>query len=209
MSLWTLFDGGHSIPQAKTVGQKLALRVGTYLATRHAGVDLGANVRISPDARIHPRGGKIHIGSDSIIAPGAMIQGSVEIGSNCTIQSGTILVGYGDSPDAEGGIRIGNGVRIAPFVQAIGANHRFDNPGIPIARQGMDYKSIEIEDNVWVGGRVIIMAGVTVRSGAILAAGAVVTKDVAPNTIVGGVPARPIKIRPNCAVPPTISPESQ
>lgn len=57
----------------------------------------------------------------------------------------------------------------------------------------MTFKPIRIEDKVWFGANVTICPGVTIGEGAIVAAGAVVTKDVAPRTIVGGVPAKFIK----------------
>src|SRR5690606_15263855 len=114
---------------------------------------------------------------------------------HCSVQTGTILIGYGSRTEPTGPIRIGNHVRIAPFVQMIAADHRFADTDRPIASQGLEHKPITIEDDVWVGGRVIVTAGVTVGRGSILAAGAVVTRDVPPYSIVGGVPARLIRSR--------------
>ena len=57
----------------------------------------------------------------------------------------------------------------------------------------MTFKPIHIEDKVWLGANVTILQGVTIGEGAIAAAGAVVTKDVEPKTVVGGIPAKLIK----------------
>ena len=105
------------------------------------------------------------------------------------------MVGYGDPGDTEGLIKIGNNVRIAPNVMIISANHVFDNTDIPICEQGMDVKPITIEDDVWVAGRVNIMAGVTIGKGSVIGAGSVVTKDIPPYSVAVGVPAKVIKTR--------------
>lgn len=191
MSFWIWVEGGNSMPQSKTWRQRLSLWVGRKLATRHKGVSIDPTALISPEARIHPRGSKIRIGMKNTVAPGAIIQGNVSLGDHCSVQTGTMIIGAGE----QGPIRIGNYVRIAPFVQMIATNHRFADPDKTIHSQGMDPAPITIEDDVWVGGRVIITAGVTVGRGSVLAAGAVVTKDVAPYSVVGGVPAKFIKSR--------------
>nr|WP_328813646.1 DapH/DapD/GlmU-related protein [Rhodococcus sp. NBC_00297] len=75
-------------------------------------------------------------------------------------------------------------------------NHKFERRDLPIREQGETRQCVDIGDDVWVGSNVTILAGVKVGNGAIVAAGAVVNKDVAPFTIVGGVPAKQIGIRP-------------
>lgn len=195
MSFWTWFDGGESMPPARTWRQRLALRFGRHLATRHGHVIIDPTARVSPDARIHPRGGSIRIGARSTIAPGVTLQGNVDIGDNSSVQTGTILIGYGDRETRAGLITLGDDVRVAPFVQMIAGNHNFADLTRPIAGQGLTPEPITIEDDVWVAGRVIITAGVRVGSGSILAAGAVVTKNVAPRSIMGGVPAKLLRLR--------------
>lgn len=195
MSLWIWIDGGKSILQSATRRQRFALWFGRHLATRNGHTAIDPTSRISPDARIHPRDGRITIGPNCDVASGTIVQGNVELGENCSIQTGSILIGYGTREDPSGQIKIGNDVRIAPFVQMIAANHRFEDTSHPIKDQGMAPKPITIEDDVWVAGRVIITAGVTIGRGSILAAGAVVTKNVVPWSIVGGVPAKLIRSR--------------
>jgi acetyltransferase-like isoleucine patch superfamily enzyme len=88
-------------------------------------------------------------------------------------------------------VRIGKYVLIAHEVSIQGGDHRFDVPGTPIcfaARPEMP--ETVIEDDVWIGHRAIVVAGVRIGRGAVVGAGAVVTKDVEPYAIVGGVPAR-------------------
>lgn len=195
MSFWTWFDGGESMPLSHTWRQRLALRAGRYLATRHGHVFIDPTARVSPDARIHPRGGFIRIGAHSTIAPGVILQGNVELGDDSSVQTGSILIGYGDRESRAGLIKIGNCVRIAPFVQMIAGDHNFADITRPISKQGLTLAPITICDDVWVAGRVIVTAGVTVGSGTVLAAAAVVTKNVAPFSIMGGVPARLIRKR--------------
>jgi serine acetyltransferase len=90
-------------------------------------------------------------------------------------------------------VRLGRYVMLAPEVVIIGGDHRFDVPGRPIIFSGRPtLPDTVIEDDAWIGYRAIVMAGVRVGRGAIIAAGAVVTNDVPAFEIHGGVPARRI-----------------
>ena len=82
---------------------------------------------------------------------------------------------------------------VAPRVAFVGADHRFDVPGSPIVFSGRQkmLKTV-VERDVWIGFGAVVMAGVTIGRGSVVAANAVVTRDVEPYTIVGGVPAKPI-----------------
>lgn len=88
-----------------------------------------------------------------------------------------------------GGITIEDDVQIGPKVNIITENHPID----PSQRKSLDLKPVVIKKNAWIGAAATILPGVTVGENAIVAAGAVVNKDVAANTIVGGIPARLIK----------------
>ncbi|WP_240640185.1 acyltransferase [Mangrovimonas spongiae] len=94
------------------------------------------------------------------------------------------------------GATIGNYVMIAPNVSLLANMHKHDRIDIPIAKQGKTRgKPVIIEDDVWLGRNVIVMPGVKIEKGSIIAAGAIVTKDVPSYTVYGGIPAKFIKNR--------------
>jgi galactoside O-acetyltransferase len=95
----------------------------------------------------------------------------------------------------QGRISIGRSVLIGPNCVLRAADHAFADPQRPIAEQGHQDGEIIIEDDVWLAANVVVTRNVRIGRGAIVAAGAVVTKDVAPFDIVGGVPARVIGSR--------------
>lgn len=123
---------------------------------------------------------------------------NVDIGRKITFSSRVKLgdnSGIGDYSHFQGKVTIGNNVMIAPRCAFIASNHRFDRLDIPMNQQGSVEGEIILKDNVWIGYGAIILSEVTIGSGAIVAAGAVVTKSVPPNAIVAGVPAKIIKYR--------------
>lgn len=91
-----------------------------------------------------------------------------------------------------GEIRIGRETAIGPGTVIRAANHRFARPDIPIIDQGHTAGSVVIEEDVWIGANCVITPDVRIGRGAIVGAGAVVTRNVAPFSIVAGVPAREI-----------------
>ncbi len=113
---------------------------------------------------------------------------NLSIGNNVSIHPMTYIEAYG-------GITIGNDVSIAHGTTIMSVNHGFDKTDIPIKDQIIVACPVEIKDNVWIGSKAVILGNNTVHSGAIIGAGAVVTKDVAENTVVAGVPAKVIKDR--------------
>ena len=115
---------------------------------------------------------------------------NVSIGSNVFINHHVELSTH-SSP-----IIIGDNVQLAPYVTLMSAMHEYANTDIPMIQQtGFISKPITIEDDVWIGLRAIILPGVTIHKGAVVGAGAVVTKDVPSYAVVGGVPAKLIKFR--------------
>lgn len=113
----------------------------------------------------------------------------VEIGDNSSIGVNFEILG----PDI---LKIGSNVMIGPDVTFITINHRFDRLDTPMKVQGHNEpKQITIGDDVWIAARAIILSGVRIGKGAIVGAGAVVTKEVPEYAIVGGNPAKVIRYR--------------
>lgn len=116
--------------------------------------------------------------------------GYLEIGCNVSLNNNVqIDAGFG------GYIKIGNNVMIAPNVVIQASEHKYDKLNTPIRLQGHRAGKIIIEDDVWIGANVVITSDVRIGQGAIIGAGAVVTHDVLPFRIVGGVPAEIIGSR--------------
>ena len=195
MSLWTLLEGGHSMPGRQTLGRRISAAAGYWLANRHQRAVIRPGCLISPEAKICPRDGRIEIGEGSMIAAGVLLQGNVAVGRKSSIQAYSNIVGCGGPGEENGRITIGSGVRIASHTIMVAANHRFEDTGRPIHEQGLRLAPIVIEDDVWIAARVNIVAGVTIGKGSVIAAGAVVTNDIPPYSVAAGVPAKVIKRR--------------
>lgn len=95
--------------------------------------------------------------------------------------------------EGAGGIEIGNDVSLAHATSVLSVNHTWSERNNPIKYNPIEYAPVKIFDDVWIGCGCRILAGVTIHSRAIIAAGAVVTKDVESDTLVGGIPAKYIK----------------
>ena len=100
---------------------------------------------------------------------------------------------------AKSSINIGSKVMFGPQVMLIGGNHNTSQVGAAMfdvhEKRLCDDLGVTVEDDVWIGSRAIILSGVTVGRGSIVAAGAVVTRSVPPYSVVGGCPARVIRFR--------------
>lgn len=107
--------------------------------------------------------------------------GELHVGDEVTINTGSSI-------HADTSVRIGHRVKIGPYVHVMDTS--FHSVGLDRSHPGGD--PIVIEDDVWICVKATVLPGVRIGRGAIVAAGSVVTADVAPFTIVGGMPARPI-----------------
>lgn len=97
------------------------------------------------------------------------------------------------------GVSIGHYTMLGPGVRILGNDHVYDHPGTPIIFSGRPpFKITRIGADVWLGANVVVIAGVSIGDGVVVAAGSVVTKDLSPYSIFGGVPARFIKDRFSC-----------
>lgn len=106
---------------------------------------------------------------------------------HCVFIGKHVMINEGLDVMSLGGITIEDDVLLGPQVTILTSNHDFNNHSILLN------KSVIIKKNAWICARAVICPGVTIGENAIVAAGAVVTKDVAPNTLVGGNPAKFIK----------------
>ncbi|WP_036876610.1 acyltransferase [Xylanibacter oryzae] len=126
---------------------------------------------------------KLSLGDYSIIESYCCINnsvGDVIIGDHTRIGIGNIIIGP---------VTIGNNVNLAQNITVTALNHNYSDPDVLIDKQGFTISAITISDDVWIGANAVILPGVTIGRHSVIAAGAVVTKDVLPNSLVAGVPA--------------------
>ena len=123
-----------------------------------------------------------HVGQNINIERGADFSHNISIGDNS---------GLGINSRIYSGTTIGNNVMMGPECIVFTYNHEYHSLSVPMNQQGsQEIKPVVIEDDCWIGARVIILPGRHIGRGAIIGAGAVVTKDVPEYAIVGGNPAR-------------------
>ena len=92
-----------------------------------------------------------------------------------------------------GPVLIGNHVNLAQGITVTALNHIFENSEKRIDEQGVSTSAVVIEDDIWIGANAVVLPGVTIGHHSVVAAGAVVTKDVPPHSLVAGIPAKVIK----------------
>lgn len=167
ISLSMYYGIAQYLPKSTSFGGVLSMKF-RYLLARNTFKKCGKNVNLE---------NKAYFGSGS----------NLEIGDNS---------GIGTRCELYGKVIIGKDVMMAPEVIILTRNHKFSRTDVPMRLQGMNKeKKVIIGDDVWIGTRVIIMPGVRIGKGSIIAAGSIVTKNVLPYSIVGGVPAKLIKSR--------------
>jgi len=170
-ALWRLclwLQGGGMGPGARVYGGARIIQF-----SRGATIEIGPHFRCLRLTTIHTltREGRIVIGENSHIAEGVIISSGLRI-------------------------EIGRDALIGPQSMIVDTNHNYGDRTVRIGAQGLACRPIKIGPDVWTGGHVNILPGVTVGQGAIIGAGSVVTKDVPPFAIVVGVPAKVIAFRP-------------
>jgi acetyltransferase-like isoleucine patch superfamily enzyme len=173
------------------------LLVGRRVRLLHAGhIHLGANVVLEDDVEIVGLAkhgirleDNVAIGRGTQIKPTSYYGRSLGEGLRMGASSSIGPMGY---VGCSGLISIGANVMIGPRVSMHAENHRYRDTERPIKEQGVELESIVIEDDCWIGSDVVLLGGVTIGRGAVVAAGSVVTKPVAAADIVAGVPARAI-----------------
>lgn len=130
------------------------------------------------------------IGENIFIYPGVWITPgrNLTIGNHVDLAKDVLIT-------TSGGVFIGDRTLIGYRTQILSSNHTIPPIGEPFPVSGDSFAKIIIENDVWIGANCIITAGVKIGYGSVIAAGSVVTKDVPPNSIVGGVPAKLIRLR--------------
>lgn len=168
----------------------IRLRRGYYcrrLARPAPGIRIETGIRIGSPACIT-------IGANAYLGPDCKIYASptspITIGTRFAANANVMINARG-----RGKIQIGNDVLIGPNVVLRSNNHIFSSRALPIADQGMTDGTITIEDDVWIASNAVVLPDVHIGRGAVIAAGAVVTRDVPPFSVVGGVPAKIIGCR--------------
>ncbi|MDQ0478164.1 DapH/DapD/GlmU-related protein [Chryseobacterium sp. MDT2-18] len=128
------------------------------------------------------------VGENVSVQPGVYLLNvqNLHLGNNVSIHPMCYI-------DAKGGIKIGNDVSVAHGSSVLSTNHDWTDRRVPIKYNTVQLEKVIIEDDVWIGCGVRILAGVHIGSRSVIAAGSVVSKNVASNTIVAGVPARMVK----------------
>lgn len=127
------------------------------------------------------------LGNYSVIESFACVNnavGNVIIGDHTRIGLHNTIIGP---------VEIGSHVNMAQGITVTALNHNFNDTNKRIDEQGVSTNPVTIEDDVWIGANAVILPGVTIGNHSVVAAGAVVTKDVPPHSLVAGVPAKVIK----------------
>jgi acetyltransferase-like isoleucine patch superfamily enzyme len=164
-------------PQMFSVGHSVIIEDNVTIdALSKEGVILGDNVTIAKFTTIQCTGVIRALGK------------GLKIGNNSAVGAYSFL-------GAQGGITIGNDVIMGPRVSFHAENHIYEDTAVPIRLQGETRRGIVVEDDCWIGAGSIILDGVHIGMGSVVAAGSVVTKDVPAFSIVAGVPAHVIKQR--------------
>lgn len=136
-------------------------------------------------------GNNVSIGKNSIIECTGVIR---ELGEELIIED-NVGIAANAFISMRGKIVIGKNTIMGPGVSIHAENHIFSNINVPIRKQGADKKGIIIGEDCWIGAKAVILDGVKLGKGVIVAAGAVVTGDIEDYKIVGGIPAKVIKDR--------------
>jgi acetyltransferase-like isoleucine patch superfamily enzyme len=176
------------------------LLAGRGVTIRYANfIQAGRNFIIEDEAEINGLskrgltfGNKVTIGKYAMIRPtnfyGGELGEGLKVGDNSNIGPYCYI-------GCSGYIEIGSNVMMSPRVGLYAENHNFERHDIPMKQQGVKRRTIVIEDDCWIAANSIIVAGVTIGKGSVVAAGSVVTSDIPPYSVAAGVPAKVIKQR--------------
>ena len=159
----------------KAFGRNISIPTAVYFKG-HKNIELGNNVYFGL--------------LNSIYAESFTNEAYIKIGNNVSFNTNVMI-----NADVKGKITIEDNVLVGPNVVMRASGHRHEDLSLPIRQQGHHEGTIVIKEGVWIGANAVILPNITIGRGAIVGAGAVVTKDVADFEIVGGVPAKRIGSR--------------
>lgn len=185
-------------PWLGTCGSGLLVASGAKVHHAHR-VSLGSHVKLEAGCEVHGLAADgVVLGNHVTVGRGASIRPSgyygTDLGEGLRVGDRT-AIGPFAWIGASGPVSIGSDVLFGPRVVILPENHVFEDTQRPIAAQGVERKGVRIEDDCWLGADVKVLAGVTIHTGCIVAAGAVVRQDLPPYTIAAGVPARVVRHR--------------
>jgi len=141
------------------------------------GIRLGENVSVGKYTTIECTGSLMHLGK------GLAAGNNVGLGSRCH---------YG----CAGGVEIGDDTIVGNYSSFHSENHNFSDPDTPIRKQGVNHKGIKVGAGCWIGAKATFLDGSSVGDGCVVAAGSVVRGNFEDGSIIGGVPAKVIGMRP-------------
>lgn len=168
---------------SEKIGKLIYYTIAKHLPPSSSGLQVGQKALRAFCGRLILK----HCGKNVNIEKGALFSSKTSLGD---------YSGIGINARINGECQIGNYVMMGTDVVVITRNHSFGRTDVPMMHQGFgEERPVVIGSDVWIGDRVIILPGVHIGDGSILAAGAVVTHDVPPYAIVAGVPAKVIKMR--------------
>ena len=154
------------IGELKQIGEDVAFMQNVTIMSPQK-LSIGNNVLFNVGVHVQATQ-DITIGDNTHFAPYCILYGPLEVGNKCAVAAHTVFASIG---------------------------HTYDQPDVPFVDLPAKAGKIVLEDNVWIGANASIIAGVRIGTGSIVGAGAVVTHDVEPYSVVGGVPARLIHRR--------------
>jgi len=147
---------------------------GVYLHGRPGGLDIGSGTRIMQGAVLHVYNFR------------GLADSGIRIGRHCVIGFNCVITG-------QGGVVLEDDVIMAPGSMLLPVNHLYEDAEQPVRDQGIITRGIRIGRGAWIGAQALVLDGVTVGENAVVGAGSVVTRDVAPHTVVAGNPAQAVK----------------
>lgn len=169
------------IEQADETGEQAAWQA---VLGRKAGAQFGQRCYVAPDANVFTH--SLVLGDGSWVAAGAILRGHLRIGSRTSVNPYAHIAGN---------VVIGSAVMIASLASIYGFNHGFERTDVLMRDQPLSHKGVVIGDDSWIGANAVILDGVTLGRGCIVAAGAVVTRSAPEYSVIAGNPGRVIADR--------------